>query len=370
VTPRATSPSRGRLLGIVFGVLSAVCFGVSGPLAKAAMSAGLSPLDVTAARISLTALVMFAVVGLLRPSALRVRPGRWRLLISYGLLGFAGVQACYFLAVSRIPVGVALLLEYLAPTLIVLWVRLVRRVRLPAGTWLGAGLAVLGLALIGEVWHGLRLDPLGVLAALAAAVCFSGYFLLSDYLPADRGEEPQNPLGLIGWGAVFGAVTLAVVNPPWRFPFDALTHSVPFGSAQVPTWTLLLVLGLVSSALAYLLGVAAVRALSAPAASVLGVLEPVVAAAVAWVLLDEALSVPQLAGAGLLLLGAVLAQLTTPPRGGTTEETPTVGVTPAPAGTDLPPDGPGGTPTTKAGGAGDQGRSTGNTVGTIIGRRR
>lgn len=174
--PRVRSQQRGTVLILV----ASFFFGSSGVIGKPAMLAGLSPEQVAAARIGLAAVILFALVGLIRPRSLRVRRGDWPLLLGYGLLGVAGAQLCYFIAAGRIPVGIAILLEFTSPVLVALWVRFARRTKLPVPMWGGIALAMAGLVLVAQVWEGDGVDLLGLLAGLGAAVCAMAYFLLSE----------------------------------------------------------------------------------------------------------------------------------------------------------------------------------------------
>ncbi|GHF76252.1 drug/metabolite transporter (DMT)-like permease [Amycolatopsis bartoniae] len=297
----APPPHRGR--GTALILISSVCFGSSGTIAKPAMLAGLSPEHVATARIGLAALVLFLGVALVRPRLLRVRRTEWPLLLGYGLLGVAGVQLCYFVSVNRLPVGIAILIEFTSPVLIALWTRFVRRVRLPRAMWAGITLAMLGLALVAEVWQGLGLDGIGFLAGLGGAVCSASYFLLGEH-----GATTREPLGLVVWGMVIGAVAVCVVSPPWTLPPALLGAPTAFGPWHPPVWVLLVAVALFSTALAYAVGTTALRHLPAAVASVIGLLEPVVATASAWALLGEKLSWLQLLGALVLLSGAAIVQ--------------------------------------------------------------
>ncbi|WP_307849546.1 EamA family transporter [Qaidamihabitans albus] len=296
---------RGR--GTLLILLASLSFGSSGAIGKPAMIAGLSPEQVAAARIGLSALVLVCGVALTRPRLLRVRRGEWRLLVGYGLLGVAGVQLFYFVAASRIPVGIAILLEFTSPVLVALWVRFVRRVRLPWPMWAGIALAMLGLAMVAQVGEGLRLDAIGLLAGLGAALCSAAYFLLGEH-----GVATRDPLGMVTWGMLIGAVAVLVVAPPWTLPMSIVLGPADFGPWRPPVWALLIALALISTVLAYLAGITALRHLPASAASVLALCEPLVATALAWILLHEALTWVQVTGACILLGGAVIVQLTAP----------------------------------------------------------
>ncbi|MEW1723438.1 EamA family transporter [Streptomyces sp. NPDC093109] len=298
--------SRERSGGLGLALVSAFAFGGSGVAAKPLIEAGLDPLHVVWLRVTGAALVMLPVAW--RHRALLVR--RPALLVGFGLLAVAGVQAFYFAALSRIPVGVALLIEYLAPALVLLWVRFVRRRPVTRAAAVGVVLAVGGLACVVEVWAGLGFDPVGVLLALCAACCQVGYFVLSD--PDGDGEDAADPLGVIAYGLLVGAVVLTAVARPWRMDWSLLGGSAVMGGSRVAVWVLLGWIVLIATVLAYVTGVVSVRRLSPQVAGVVACLEAVVATVLAWVLLREHLSAPQILGGAVVLIGAFIAQSSTP----------------------------------------------------------
>lgn len=299
----AAAPLVRRGRGTVLILVSSVCFGTSGTIAKPAMAAGLSPEQIATVRIGLAAVVLLAGVAVVRPRLLRVRRAEWPAQLGYGLLGVAGVQLCYFVAVERIPVGIAILLEFVSPVLIALWTRFVRHVRLPRAMWLGITLAMLGLATVARVWQGFGLDTLGVLAGLGGTVCSAAYFLIGEH-----GASTRAPLGVVTWGMVIGAIAVCAVAPPWTIPATTLAAPAEFGPWRPPVWVLAVTVALLSTALAYAFGTSALRHLPAAVASVVGLLEPVVATGTAWALLGETLTWVQLAGAFVLLSGATIVQ--------------------------------------------------------------
>jgi drug/metabolite transporter (DMT)-like permease len=298
----ARAPSRVRATGL--GLASWGLFASSGPVAKAVMMTGWSPAEVTSVRITLAAVLLAPAVAVLRPRALRFRRADLLLLLGYGLLGVAGVQLFFFVAVARIPVGVAMVLVNLAPALVALWVRVARRTRLPGPMWLGIGLAVTGLVLVAQIWQGPRPDLLGVAAGLAAAICSAGYFLLGEH-----GTRRHDSFGLTAVGLAIGAVVAAAISPLWMLRASRLSAAAVLGGLRVPVWLALLALAVVGTVLPYLAGLRALRALPAAQASVLALVEPLVAAALAWLLLGQTLGPAQLAGAAILLAGALLVQL-------------------------------------------------------------
>lgn len=290
--------------GTVLILLASVCFGTSGPLVKPTMDAGLSPLQVASFRIGVAAALLLAFVAVRRPALLRVRRADVKLLAGYGLVGVAAVQLLYFAAVSRIPIGIAMLLEFTSPILVALWVRFVRGTVLPARMWVGTALALAGLAMVAEVWQGLRLDALGLVLGIAAALCAATYFLVGEHAVSSIA-----PLGLVTWGMVVGAVAIGVAAPPWSLPGDVFTGGATFAGQRVPVWALLVTCAVVSTALAYLLSISSMRYLPANVVSVLAVCEPIVATALAWLALGQALTLAQVVGAIVLLSGATVVQL-------------------------------------------------------------
>ncbi|NEA40383.1 EamA family transporter [Streptomyces sp. SID11385] len=326
-----TGTRERKSVGLGLALVSALAFGGSGVAAKPLIEAGLDPLHVVWLRVAGAALVLLPVAW--RHRALpRARPA---LLLGYGLFAVAGVQACYFAAISRIPVGVALLVEYLAPALVLGWVRCVQRRPVSRAAAVGVVLAVGGLACVVEVWAGLRFDALGLLLALGAACCQVGYFVLSDHGTeptspaasadsadppasaetagrAGSGQAPPSPLGVIAYGLLVGAVVLTFVARPWGMDWSVLGGRAEMDGTPVAAFLLLAWIVLVATVVAYATGVVSVRSLSPQVAVVVACLEAVVATVLAWVLLGEHLSPPQLAGGFVVLVGAFVAQTATP----------------------------------------------------------
>ncbi|MEU2051463.1 EamA family transporter, partial [Streptomyces albidoflavus] len=272
-------PLGGRGAGLGLALVSALAFGGSGVAAKPLIEAGLDPLHVVWLRLAGAALVMLPLAWVHRDLPRR-RPA---LLLGFGLLAVAGVQACYFAAISRIPVGVALLVEYLAPALVLGWVRFVQRRPVTRAAAFGVVLAVGGLACVVEVWAGLRFDVIGLLLALGAACCQVGYFVLSDQ-GGDAGDEAPHPLGVIAYGLLVGTAVLTVIARPWSMEWGVLAGTARMDGTPVAAFLLLGWIVLLATVLAYVTGVLSVRRLSPAVAGVVACLEAVVATVLAWVL--------------------------------------------------------------------------------------
>jgi drug/metabolite transporter (DMT)-like permease len=159
-----------------------------------------------------------------------------------------------------------------------------------------------------EVWSGARFDPLGLTLALGAACCQVVYFVLSE----GGGARPVSPTAMLSVGLLVGAAALTLVARPWTLPWHLLATAAPVRGVAVPAWLLLAWLAVVTTVLAYLTGIAAVRRLSAPVGSTVACLEAVLAALLAWLLLGQSMTAIQVAGGLLVLAGAVIAQRATP----------------------------------------------------------
>lgn len=304
VAARPVAPHGGLVGGLAFAIISAVSFGLSGPLARGLIDTGWSPGAVVLVRIGLAALV----VTPLGVAALR---GRWVLLRRnaaligvYGALAVAGAQFAYFSAVSYMQVGPALLIEYTAPAAVVIWLWLRHGQRPGPITLLGAGVAALGLMLVLDIFSGSDLSTVGVLWALGAMVGATSYFLISA--DVDNGLPP---LTLAAGGLVVGTAILAALGAVGLLPMHTSTEAATYAGHTVAWWVPLLLLGLVTAAIAYAFGIAAGRRLGSRLASFVALLEVLSAVVFAWLLLGELPQPVQLVGGLLILTGVVAVKL-------------------------------------------------------------
>jgi len=295
-------PSRTAVdVGLVCALISCAAFGSSGPFAKALIATGWSPAALVLARIGIAGLV------LLGPALYAVR-GRFRelgaqvpLIVAFGALAVAGAQLGYFNAVQRMPIGVALLLEYLGLVLVVLWVWM-RSGRRPGGTtFVGMALAIGGLVLVLDVFAGLNIDLVGAAWGLFAATGLAAYFVITA---GSAGRVPS--VTLASFGMLVGALVLLVLGLTGVMPLSAASSDVVIGGADLPWWVAVAELALVAAAAAYLLGTIGSRRLGSTVASFVGLTEVLFAVLLAWLLLGELPGPTQLVG-GALILGGVAA---------------------------------------------------------------
>lgn len=304
VPTSASKLPRPGLGGLGYALLSAGSFGLSGVLGKGLLETGWTAGAAVLERVTVAAVV------LLVPTALALR-GRWTslrrhvwLVVAFGIVPVAGTQFCFFQAVARLPVGIALLLEYTAPVAIIVWLWLRHGHRPSRLTLVGAAVALVGLLLVLDVFSSRSVDPVGVFWALLGMLGAATYFLLGA-----RHTEDLPPIALAGGGMVVGAVGLGLSGLVGLVPMATSTAPAVLRGVDVPWWVDVLALGVVTAAIAYALGIAAARRLGSRLASFVALTEVLFALLFAWLLLGELPRLVQLVGGLVLLAGVVVVKL-------------------------------------------------------------
>ena len=287
--------------GLIVAAVAAVSFGTSGALVKPMLEAGWSPTAAVTARALTAGLVLLPLaLYSLRGRWAALWRGRWRVL-GMGIVGVACTQLAYFAALQTIPVSTALLIEFLAPLLLVAFVWVTTQ-RMPRRTvLLGSALAVAGLVLVIGPGAIRAVDPVGVLFAFGAAVACAVFFVV-----AARPAEGLPPIALAAFGLLVGGVALGLLGVTRLLPFTASFADLSMLGAVTPWWVPLLALAVISTAIAYAAGITAAGVLGSRLASFVGLLEVIFASLFAWLLLGELLTPLQLFG-GLFILGGIAA---------------------------------------------------------------
>ena len=300
-----TTVAYGSTGGLALGLISASSFGLSGSLARSLLDVGWSPAAVVAMRVGGAFLILLIPsLFLLRRIGLPTRRESLRLL-AFGVVAIAAVQLCYFSAVRYLSVGVALLLEFLAPVLLIGW-HWARTHRRPAWSVLaGAGLSMIGLAFVLDLRSGMTLHPIGVAWGLAATLCLCVYFLLSE----DKGTDaPIHPLLLTTAGTGIATGVMLAVAAAGILPLAASSGVTTLANWSVGPWFPMMLLILVSAVLAYPSGIAAVRRLGSSLGSFVALTEVIFAVGFAFLLLGQRPEPTQLFGGVLILAGIALVQ--------------------------------------------------------------
>jgi drug/metabolite transporter (DMT)-like permease len=300
--PRAARPA----LGYLFTLAAAGFFAVNGTVSTLALQAGIPPTRLTALRCTGAALGLLVVLAAFSPRRLRVSRREVPFLAVFGVVGVALTQFLYYVAIGRLPVGIALVFEMTAPVFIALYVWLVRGEKVRSRLWLALLLSLSGLVLVAQVWQdGGSLDAVGVAAGLAAALCLATYYLMGE-----RGTVTRDPVTLTCWSFVAAGVFWSVAAPWWAFDAAVLGESVPIsiGAAQLPLWLLVAWIVVLGAIVPFWLSIAALPHVSPTTAGLVATVEPVFASIVAWLWVEQVLTGWQVAGGAVVLTGIVLAQ--------------------------------------------------------------
>jgi len=302
-------PARVRhaRLGYVMAMTAAALWAVNGTVSKVILAHGISSLQLAEVRSTGAFVGLALLLAGTAPRRLRITWRELPFLAFFGICGLAFVQWFYFLAIHRLEIGVALLIQYLAPLLVALWARFVGHDQVRPRIWVALILALTGLSLMVDLWHGFSLDAFGVVASLLGAGTYALYILQAEHAVGRR-----DPISLICWGFLFAALFWAVVAPWWSFPYARVGDSVSLlgnlDGIHLPVWSLMAWMVVLGTIVPFALLVSALRHIAATRAGIVAMLEPVVATVVAWIWLSEALDAGQLAGATVVLAAILLAQ--------------------------------------------------------------
>jgi drug/metabolite transporter (DMT)-like permease len=280
-------PARGYLLAAT----GAALFSLNGIWARYLLDDGLDAARLSQLRSAGSWLLLLAALAIARPDLLRVDRDLLPGLALLGVVGLAGVHATYFLAIDRLEIGPAVTIQYLAPLLLLVWLRTVHGRRIAPSLWGAVALSLAGCFLVVRAYDAGDLDTVGVVAAFASTITFAIYMVGSE-----RAGHRLQPVTTLFWVFGFATVFWALPTPWWSFPWDGLDslRNVLLGTGLIVAGTLL----------PFICIVASLRHIPAPRAAVVATLEPALAAVFAWIVLGEELAAVQIAG-GVVVLTAV-----------------------------------------------------------------
>lgn len=299
-------------MGYVFGFLAALLFGANGSMTKVVLASGLDPAQVTQFRTLGTCLIAGTVLLVTDRAAFRLRPRQIGVMAILGIAGIALLQYTYAVAIQLLPVGIALLFEYLAVLIVAVIAFFFLKEKVKARLWIAIGLVLVGLAVVAQVWAS-SLNPFGVAMALAAAATLALYFLVGE-----RQVTATSPLAVAFWTSGFAALAWAPLSGWWRIDpaiaLEPVSLTGNLADVVLPLWVPFAWLIVMGSFLPFVLSFAAIGRLKATPAGIVATSEVIFAFVVAWLWLGEALNTIQLVGAAVVLVGIMLAQTSRPQR--------------------------------------------------------
>jgi drug/metabolite transporter (DMT)-like permease len=305
-------PRPHAALGTLLSIGAAAMFGLGASVSKVALTSGIQPVRLTALRCTGAAVVLFVYIIFRRPSLLRISLRDLPVLIVLGLTGAAVVQYLFFTAIDRLPVGIALLLEFTAPFLIALYSRIVLRHPSNRRSAIAIALGLGGLGLVAKVWTDTGLDPIGVAAGFGASACLAAFLMIGK-----SALDTHHPLTLSFWMFAVAAVFWAIAAPWWHFDPGSLTRHAKllgaFDAVSLPVWMSILWVVLFGTLAPYALELVSLQYLTPTVKGVTGMSEPLIAAAIAWAWLGQTLDGIQLVGVAVTIVGIAAIQTTQSP---------------------------------------------------------
>ena len=287
-------------------ILGAFFFSLSGIVVTVVMK-HLPALRLAEVRSVSAVVILGTYVLFTRPEIIKVKWVEIPRLALYGVVGFAFVNFGYLFGIQRgVPLGLVLIIEFTAPIWIALWIKIIRRGFVANEMWLAVALSFTGLILVAKVWEGFKFDLIGLLAASLCAFCLAAYFLMSEKIGKNR-----EPIATMIFGMGFASIFWLVVLPPWTFPFKVFSMQMDLGGiaagTALPGWLLIGAAAIFGTVVPYMLVLSGMKLLTASTSSVIGMLEPVIAGAFAWIWFGQSWDFIQLIGAAIVLAGIYLA---------------------------------------------------------------
>jgi len=292
--------------GKFYLVLGAIFFSLNGVIVTLVLD-HMTTFRLAQVRAIGTFFLLFIITFIQDRKSLKAERREIPTLLFYGVFGYAMVQLGYFIGIAQgVPLSLVLIIEFTAPIWIVLWIKFVRKGAVANDMWVAIALSLLGLIFVAKVWEGFTFDLFGTLGALGAALALAVYFLMSQSQGTKRSAQ-----AMVVWGMGVAGLFWSIILPIWNFPTQIFTTSINlqgrFSDYSAPGWVLIAYIIVFGTMVPYLLVVGGIRRLSASTSSVIGMLEPVLAGAFAWIWLSQSWSAIQLVGGVIVLIGIYIA---------------------------------------------------------------
>jgi drug/metabolite transporter (DMT)-like permease len=292
--------------GELYLVIGAIFFSINGVIVTLVLD-HMTTFRLAQVRALGTFILLFLITLVQDRNSLKAKRREIPTLIMYGVIGFAMVQLGYFIGISQgVPLSLVLIIEFTAPIWIVLWIKFVRKGRVAKDMWSAIALSLIGLILVAKVWEGFTFDLFGTLGALGAAIALAVYFLMSEAQGNKRSAQAT-----VVWGLGVAGAFWSIFLPIWSFPTEIFSAQINlqgrFSDYSTPGWVLIAYVIFFGTMVPYLFVVNGIRRLSASTSSVIGMIEPVLAGALAWIWLSQSWSAIQLAGGAIVLIGIYIA---------------------------------------------------------------
>ncbi|MCE5275081.1 MAG: DMT family transporter [Deltaproteobacteria bacterium] len=281
------------LKGYLCVMAAALLWATSGTVGKALFNAGMSPFILVQTRVTLAALILFTTLALARPALLRIKAPDLGPFLLFGGVFMALMQLSYFLAISKIQVAAAILVQYLAPVIVAGFSIAFWHERLTSRKVIALFLSMGGCYLVvgGYNLELLEMNKVGISWALLSALTFASTTLLGEKV-----MHRHNPWTTLAYGFLFAALALNAVYSP----FSVLSRSY-----TPHQWASILYIVIFGTLLPFGLYFAGVNSIRSTRTIITATLEPISASFMAFFALGEVLSPLQIAG-GISVIAAIV----------------------------------------------------------------
>jgi drug/metabolite transporter (DMT)-like permease len=275
--------------------VAALLWAVAATVARSLFDDGVGPIELVEARAVIAALGLALVPGAWR--------GGWRgnghpvrLVLVLGM-AIALVNAAYYLAIARLAVAVAIVLQYTSPAIVVLWMSFRKKQAPSSNIAIAVGLAFMGVILVSEVLAGdiQQLNTLGLFFGIGAAVMFATYTIQSE-----KAAGAYGTIGALSRSFAVSALFWIVWQIPQGFPSELVE---PDHLVRV------LFVGICGTLIPFSLYIWAVQRMRSERAVIAATLEPLCAGLIAWIWLGQTLSAMQIVGGAMILVGIAWLQV-------------------------------------------------------------
>ncbi len=293
-------------LGAIFALIAAILFGLNASTTKVIIEAGINAEQVVFIRSLFSFALALGWALISNRKELLVKPKMLPRLFVLGVIGVGMLQWTYSMSLVRLPVGIALLIEYTA----VLWVPIVAMLlfkeKVSKVIWLGAALVLGGLAVVAQIWDS-QLDPYGVLLAFGAAISLTVYFITGERI---QRVLPTNVA--LAYGMFFATLFFLPLSNLGSFDFSIINSNLDLSGnlagTEVPMWAALIWLGVLGSFVPMAFSYLALRHLSATVVGIIATSETVLAFGFALAWLGELITLTQALGGIVVVIGILIAQ--------------------------------------------------------------
>jgi drug/metabolite transporter (DMT)-like permease len=288
---------KNEIRGCFYILIGTTMWGFSSTVAKALFNVGISPFELVPIRLPIAAAILFVSLFFCDRQKVMISRGDLLYFIVFGVLGVVGNQLSFYLTISKIQVGPAVLIQYVAVIWITLFAFFFQKEHLSKATIAALLLAILGCYFVvgGYRTDLLRLNRVGIVIGLV-----SSFFIAFYALYGEKGLKRFDAWTLTLYGFLFGSLFCWIAFPPLQ---------VLQAGYSLKIWGAFIYIAIFATLIPFGLYFKGVERLRATRASITGTWEPVMSCITAYFFLGEVLDPLQILGGLGVIAAVILLQL-------------------------------------------------------------